>query len=566
MKLSIIKKIKKINLSSIANKIIMLATTPLGLMAIIASLASAIFLGSKLLDEIEKELKISAYALQKETMSMSAENTSMESVDALLDDFKEKNNIDVTIFGSEEEGDKCDVRLFSTVPDAVGTHMDAGILEDISDGSTYFSKNANVNGERYYAYYQPVMQDGEYVGAFFAGEPASRVDKAIIESMLAMFLLNVSLALIMSVISYFVAKKIGFKLNRLKETIEPLTKNDLTYEGTEYEVTHDEVEEINNTTILFSKNLRSIVKGLGASGGALKNIATDLRSAIEYITNNSAEISKAVEEVAKGAVSQANETSEASAKMADMDTKLGLIKDSATELHETASSMERAKDAVVSTLTELQKINETVAEVVASTNQQVGITNESVAKIDHAVEVIQDITDQTKLLSLNASIEASRAGEHGRGFSVVAEEIGKLANQSATSSNEIKAILVELKKNYNQIMQNATNASDNMAIQSQKLSDTGVVFSGLEKDINTTTEKIADIHQMVEELSAGIKKLVELILNLSAISQENSASTEEMMAGVEELDATINQVFETAQEIDASAETLMQEISVFRTE
>lgn len=544
---------------SISNKVIMLATVPLVIVSIIASLASAVFLGSSTLDEIEKELKISAYALQKETETMTADTTSMESVNDLLLDFKEKNNIDVTIFAYEK-------RVLSTVPNAVGTDMDTGILKDISDGDTYFSKNANVNGEKYYAYYQPVMENGEYVGAFFAGEPASRVDKMIMRNMLKMILINLLCSVVMSVSSYLVARKIGYKLNRLKETIEPLTKNDLTYEGTEYEVVHDEVEDINNTTLVFSKNLREIFKGFGSTGGALKTIAEDLKSAMEYITNNSNEISKAVEEVAKGAVSQAQETTDASAKITDMDAKLGRIKENAGELHKTASSMEKAKDDVVATLEELQKINATVAEMVSSTRQQVGVTSDSVTKIGQAAEVIQNIAEQTNLLSLNASIEAARAGEHGKGFAVVAEEIGKLASQSSHSSNEIKAILVELKKNYESIIQNVANASDNMEIQNQKLSDTGEVFSGLEDDINATTEKIVDIHQMVEELSAGIKKLVELILNLSAISQENSASTEEMMAGVEELDATINQVFEKAQEVDASAETLMKEISVFKTE
>lgn len=545
--------------SKISNKVIMVAVIPLLAVSLIASLASAVLLGRAIKNEAEKQLKLAVYAMQKETEQMSAQNTKMATVDDLINDFKEANGIDITIFAFDE-------RKFSTVPDAVGTKMDAEILKDLKRDGYYFSKSANVNGQKYYACYTSVLKDGEFVGAFFAGEPASRVDTMIVQNMGNVFMLSLILASIAGVIALSVARKIGGKLDRLQETIEPLTKNDLTYEGSRYEVVNDEIEKITNDSFTFSNNLRNIVGEIKRLCASLKKVASELNVATEYTTNNSNEIAKAVEEVARGAVEQANETSDASSQMEDMSTRLNSIKDNASELHETASSMERAKDDVVSTLAELQTINGTVTEVVSSTSQQVNVTNESMHKILKAVEVIKDIADQTKLLSLNASIESARAGEYGKGFAVVAEEIGKLAHQSATSSNEIEEILAELAKNYELIIQNVESTSKNMEEQSKKLTDTEVVFASLEADINNTTEKIGGIHKMVDELSEGIKKLVEVVFNLSAISEENSASTQQTMASIEELNATINQVYEKAQIVDRSADELMEEVEVFKTE
>ena len=263
--------------------------------------------------------------------------------------------------------------------------------------------------------------------------------------------------------------------------------------------------------------------------------------------------------------SQAEDTTNAAQNISDMSDELGRIKSNVNDLHSIANSMNSAKNNSLNTLDELQKVNGVMVEEVNSTSNQVNATSKSVEQIKKAVEMIQDIADQTKLLSLNASIEAAHAGEHGKGFAVVAEEIGKLASQSAQSSDEIEEILKQLVKNYEIIIQNVKSTSDNMEVQNSKLAETQNVFTILENDINGTVERIAEINTMVEHLDVEICKMVDMISNLSAISEENSASTEQTMASIQELTAVIGQVSEKAQNVNDSADELMREVNVFKT-
>lgn len=329
---------------------------------------------------------------------------------------------------------------------------------------------------------------------------------------------------------------------------------------------NDEIGGIANATKTLQESFRNIISTIKNASNTLKDIASDLNTNVKFTNDTCNQISQAVENVASGAVSQAEETTSAANNISDMSEELGRIKSDVNELHSIANSMDSAKDNALNTLVELQKVNGVMSDEIDSTNNQVNATSESVEQIKKAVEMIQDIADQTHLLSLNASIEAARVGEHGRGFAVVAEEIGKLASRSKQSSEEIEDILKQLVKNYNVIIQSVKDTSDNMVVQNEKLVDTQNVFTTLESNINGTVERIIEINTMVENLDVEIGKMVDMISNLSAISEENSASTEEIMAAIEELTATVGQVYEKTQTVNNNADILMSEVDVFRTE
>lgn len=540
----------KINVSK---KIMLMVLVPILFICIVVAVACTSIMDSRITDEIEEMLKVSAYNFKVER-----DLTTAEELDGLIQNFKKDNHIDVTIFEN-------DIRALSTVDGAVGTSMDPKILSSIKSGDHYFATNANVNGEAYFGYYIPIMEDGKYVGASFTGIPRSEATYIISQSVMQLLTYVIICGIIAAIVAVIFVRNMVKSIKALEDTVGTLLNNDLSVARDKYAVEHDEIESICNKTVDFSEHLNQIITKIKASSNELKSIASEFNRAIGITTDTSNEISRAVEEVAHGAVSQAEETTSATHKISDMSEDLGRIRTNANDLHNLADSMEHAKNDALNTLAELQRVNSVMADEINSTSNQVNITNESVQKIKAAVEMIQDIAEQTQLLALNASIEAARAGELGRGFAVVAEEIGKLANQSTASSAEIEKILVDLAENYSLIIDNVQSTTKNMSVQNEKLSNTQKVFTVLESDINGTVERIEGINSMVEELDVEIRKMVDVVSNLSAISEENSASTEQTMASIQELNATIHQVYEKAQHVDSSADELMKEVNVFKT-
>ncbi|MBE5937031.1 MAG: methyl-accepting chemotaxis protein [Lachnospiraceae bacterium] len=539
---------------SISKKILLLVLIPCLLIGVVVSIVGSNLLKENITTEIESKLKSTAYNMYQTTQYC----TELPAIQEVFDEFYANAHIDVTMFEDN-------VRVVSTIPNAVGTKMDEGILADIKSGNHYFATNAMVNGEPYFGYYIPTMVDGVYVGASFSGIPQGEANDEISAGVVKLVIAVICVTILAIILSLFIIRQIIKAIDDSKELIEMLHNNDLSVEYKDKRnKNRDEVEEIYNNAYDFAAKLREIVSGINTKSTELNNISAELKGNTDMASNATYEISQAIDNVAQGAESQANDTQNVTERIAEMSDNIDNIQSETITLSEKTNKMLHIKDITLEDISGVENINNTIRADVEDVNKQIDITSDSMESIKKIIAEIQDISSQTNLLSLNASIEAARAGEHGRGFAVVATEVGQLAEQSSKSASEIEITINELLNNFNLIIQKMKVTTTNINEQNEKITRAEKSFFDLETDIKNISDLIKEISAATDELNKEKKSVVDIICNLSAISEENSASTEEVMAGIEELNAIVTNVTERANVVDEHAKNLLDIVNVFK--
>ena len=507
-------------------------------------------------DEIGTELKTAAYGARiiSESLGMNADEMKSQ-----IDTYADETDTEITIFNG-------DVRTVTSIDNALNTKMDAHIEEQlIKTKANLYVKDSLVNGEEYFGYYIPFVQNNELRGAAFSGIPKAKVQSIIIKKVAAMV---ISIVIIMAVFVTLAVLQIGRILKKLEvasDYAESLDENDLCVEY-DNKIKNDVDEYTGIANILYRaiNKLRDLITNINTSSQSSLNISSELSRNSQNLSRTTTEIANVISNVTEGAQNQADETQKVAESIQNMGKDIEIIVDNGDKLSEAAQNMSAAQNKVVDTMSVLHSTNQTIMNDVTEVNNQIEITNNSIKSIYSALSIIQDIAEQTNLLSLNASIEAARAGEAGKGFAVVASEIKQLADQSSTNSSEIECSLQALIENYKLIIDKMENTTANIGEQNDKLRETESDFETLNSGIAETTTQIKEINDIVSDINNQREVINEAVLNLSAISEENAASSQEVMASVEELNSIVSIVDDKASELEKMNKELNGLVAVFR--
>lgn len=380
-----------------------------------------------------------------------------------------------------------------------------------------------------------------------------------------------SLAIIASVIIFMV---IGWIMSNI--IVKPLHKmTDLTIKLSEMDFTEDpevsslncrkdEIGSMSRGVSLLREKLVEVVCDIKVQSGMLMDAADDLSHSASETSTTMEQVENAVNEIAQGATSQAEETQIATENVVSMGNMVEETSDVVDRLLVYASRMRKSSDSAKAILSELNQVNTKTEGYIEVIAKQIETTNDSAKKISEAASMITDIAEETNLLSLNASIEAARAGEQGRGFAVVASQIQKLAEQSNESAQQIGDIINELLEDSEKSVEIMEDVKKSMLEQSEHVEKTDSAFGEIQTEVDESIKAMHYISDKTDQMDMARVKVVDVVQDLTAIAEENAASTEETSAAVTEVSAIVSGISDKSEELRQIAREMETGMSVFK--
>ncbi|QUG43152.1 methyl-accepting chemotaxis protein [Psychrobacillus sp. INOP01] len=383
--------------------------------------------------------------------------------------------------------------------------------------------------------------------------------------------LSTTISIVMCIISIiigillvlFVHRKIALPLKAMASISHSIANGDLSQDDIPVE-SQDEIGQLATANNLMKNNLRSLLGRIQENSEHLSAAAEELSASTEEVTASTTEMANRANDTLHASTSAAQSASESALAMEETATGVQRIAESTQSLNE--SSRETYQTAIAG-----GKIIDQASDQMNTINLSSNMVNELVqrlskqtAEIENITNVITAITEQTNLLALNAAIEAARAGEHGKGFAVVADEVRKLAEESKTSANQIVDLIQEIKSDMENVEKAAgeslTSVSDGVKIIGQA----GTSFEGIVSAVEKMNIQIEEISATSEEISASAEQVSASANEIATGTINASANIESIAAAIEEQTATMEQVSGVAVELSQNALELQDEIQKFK--
>lgn len=325
----------------------------------------------------------------------------------------------------------------------------------------------------------------------------------------------------------------------------------------------DEIGSISRNIVLMFESLRNIVKQIEQSSTTLSNNAGTLADQTIQLKRSSDEISTTMNDLSNAAMSQASDTTTSANEITKLDELIMRNLSDTENLRSNADEMDKVKNNGLTAIRDLIEKTSRSRESIAIVREAMQQNNEQAQKIEATSQKINDIADQTNLLSLNAAIEAARAGDAGRGFAVVAEEIRGLAEETNNLTNEIGTIIQELLEKTADATQNMENMEKIFEEQEHSVGDTRENFMQIEQCLTSVQSSVNTLYESGNNMTSSKEVIVQMIEGISAASQENAAGSEEVLAAVETQDSVITDITGMTQNLSAVAEELMEQAHKF---
>ena len=329
-------------------------------------------------------------------------------------------------------------------------------------------------------------------------------------------------------------------------------------------VSNDEIGRLGQAFEKMTENLRGLIQKITQATDQVAASSEELTASAEQSAQAANQVAIVIIEVAEGAEKQLKAVNDTSAVVGQMSAGVQQIASSANVVagtsEKSALAAQTGSEAMKKAITQMDHIEKTVER----SAQVVSKLGERSKEIGQIVGTISGIAGQTNLLALNAAIEAARAGEQGRGFAVVADEVRKLAEQSQEAAKQIASLITKIQQDTDSAVEAMNQGTKEVRIGTEVVNDAGQTFQEIFRSFNEVTTQIREISAAIQQMASSSQQIVASVDDIDNISKETAERAQTVSAATEEQSATMEEIAASSQALARMAEDLAQAVSKFK--
>ena len=462
-----------------------------------------------------------------------------------------------------------DRRMATTIESAqnlVGDKADDDIIEQVIKGSKSVRQNIEIGGEPFYARYDPIIDaKGEVIGMLFVGQNRTHSIQTMTKILISSFIATGILIVIAVIIVGVVVERISKRISKLSKAVDLLKDKDFTQDiGSENYKGSDELSKMGRKVINMQEDLGETIYHINTLTGEVNGEASALSVVSEEISKAIESVASTMEQIAQGANDQAEDIISINEAVKDLGESVVKVGHAIQGIDQETKDISQVADENQKQMNDVIEVVKGVTKVFSEYEMRMDNFEKSMSKIDEIIVTISSISEQTNLLALNAAIEAARAGDAGKGFTVVANEIRNLAEESRSSTQDIEKIISSVSEEAKELGESTKMMSTELKNEGESLVQMVSSFEKILVAINNIVPHINAVNGESKLLNKQKNSILGKIENTSAIAEEVSAACQEISANTEEMNASTREIAEAASKLDQMTSRLEERTNIFK--